>query len=300
MRMPPHLAVPSSAHAVTDEVRRLLRAADVRGLIPTPRSQIIACARLVETGELDLSLYEESITHKAVGLFYKAMNKVRGFFDRSTKQLYVDPELHDSKKTFVTYHEVIHKIATWQHIQCTEDDDLTISMECETLFESEANYGAAEIIFQCEAFENEAKDFELSIPSALYLAQKYDSSRHSALRRFVERNHRPCLLLILKQTRRQNADGAMSFYISYAIPSDSFLAKFGDPLDSLFAGPFINPDHELGYILNNGQRGDITLRDLNGFSRSCGVECYDNTYHTFMLIHPKDLPSSRTAVHFRL
>src|SRR5216684_9016448 len=105
MRMPPQLAVPSSSLVVTDEVRKLLRAAGVRGQIPTPKSQILACARLVEIGELDLSLYEESITERTVNLFYKAMNKVRGFFDRKTKQLYVDPTLYDSKKTFVTYHE---------------------------------------------------------------------------------------------------------------------------------------------------------------------------------------------------
>ena len=110
MKTPPQLAVPSSATAVTEEVRRLLRDADVLGQIPTPKSQILACARLVETGELDLALYEESIPEKAIGLFYGAMNKVRGFFDRRSQQLYVDPTLYDPKKIFVTYHEVIHKI----------------------------------------------------------------------------------------------------------------------------------------------------------------------------------------------
>lgn len=300
MRMPPQLTVPSSAGAVTDEVQKLLRAAGVRGQIPTPKPQILACSCLVESEELDLSRYEECIAGKAVGLFYKAMNKVRGFFDRRTKHLYVDPALTDSKKTFVTYHEVIHKIATWQHIQSTEDDDLTISLDCEMLFESEANYGAAEIIFQCKTFEDEAKDFELSVASALYLAQKYAVSRHSALRRFAERNHRPCLLLILKKTRRQNSDGGISFFISYAIPSESFLGKFGDPTALIFDGPFINPDHELGHILNNGQAGEIILRDLRGFDRACAVECVDNTYHTFMLIHPKDLPPSRNTVNLRL
>lgn len=300
MRMPPQLAVPSSSLAVTDEVRKLLRAAGVRGQIPTPKSQILACARLVQIGELDLALYEESVSEKAIGLFYKAMSKVRGFFDRRTKQLYVDPALYDSKKTFVTYHEVIHKITPWQHIERTEEDDLTINEQCEILFEAEANYGAAEILFQCDTFENEAKDFELSIASALYLAQKYDSSRHSSLRRFVERNHRSCLLLILKETRRQNEGGEISFFISYAIPSDSFAAKFGDPIDSIFTDAFINPDHELGHILNNGRSGEITLRDLNGFGRTCSVECCTNSYHTFLLIHPKDSPASRNTVLFRL
>ena len=41
MRMPPQLAVPSSSLAVTDEVRKLLRAAGVRGQIPTPKSRLL-------------------------------------------------------------------------------------------------------------------------------------------------------------------------------------------------------------------------------------------------------------------
>ncbi|SRR6266404_1599857 len=295
MRTPPQLAVPASAGAVTAEVRRLLRAAGVKGQIPTPKSQVLACARLVETGELDLAEYEESLSEKAFGFFHKAMGKVLGFLDRRTEQIYVDPHLHDSRKTFVTYHEVIHRITPWQHISRTEDDDLTLSLDCSTLFESEANYGAAEILFQCDRFETEARDYGISIASALYLSQKYEASRHSSLRRFVERNHRPCLLLILKPTSRENADGRTSFFVSYSIPSTTFTLKFGDPFQQLF----INPDHELGHILNNGRTGEIGITDLSGFCRSCAVECFSNNYHTFMLIHAKDIAPSRRTVLFR-
>lgn len=295
MRTPPQLAVPASAEAVTAEVKRLLRAAGVRGQIPTPKSQILACSRLVETGELDLAEYGESLSEKASDFFHKAMGKVFGFLDRRTEQIYVDPYLHDSRKTFVLYHEVIHRITPWQHIFRTEDDDFTLSSDCSTLFESEANYGAAEILFQCDRFETEARDYGISIASALYLSQKYAASRHSSLRRFVERNHRPCLLMILKATSRENADGATSFFVSYSIPSRPFTLKFGEP----FQLSFINPDHELGHILNNGRTGDIDLTDLNGFRRPCSVECFSNGYHTFVLICSKDLAPSRRTVLFR-
>jgi len=80
------------------------------------------------------------------------------------------PELHNFRKTFVTYHEVVHRIIPWQHIQYTQDDDMTLNLSCDTLFESGANYGAADILFQCDRFEAEARDYELSVPSALYLS----------------------------------------------------------------------------------------------------------------------------------
>jgi hypothetical protein len=79
MRTPPKLAVPPSADAVTAEVRKLLRAAEVATELPTPKTRILACARLVETGELDLAEYEQSFSDKASDFFYKTMKKVLGF-----------------------------------------------------------------------------------------------------------------------------------------------------------------------------------------------------------------------------
>jgi hypothetical protein len=295
MRTPPKLAAPPSAEAVTAEVRKLLRAAEVGRLLPTPKAQILACARLVETGELDLAEYEQSFSERASSFFYKAMKKVRGFVDRRNKTFYVDPQLHDSRKIFVTYHELFHRVAPWQHIEYTEDDDLTLNLDCDTLFESEANYGAADILFQCDRFETEARDYDLSVASALYLSGKYEASCHSSLRRFVERNHRPCLLLVLKPTSRTNADGGTSFFISHSIPSTSFTLQFGDP----FALPYINPDHDLGKLLNNGSQGEMGLSDLKGFCRPCVVECFDNQYSFFVMIHPKDTSPSRRSVLFR-
>jgi hypothetical protein len=295
MRTPPKLAVPSSAEAVTAEVRKLLRAAEVGTLLPTPKARILGCARLIETGELDLAEYEQSFSSKASGFLYKAMKKVLGFLDRRTKRIYVDPQLHDSRKTFVTYHEVMHRIIPWQHIEYTEDDDLTLNLGCDILFESEANYGAADILFQCDRYEIEARDYDVSVASALHLSGKYDASCHSSLRRFAERNHRPCLLLVLTPTARINADGGTSFYIPHSIPSPAFTLQFGDP----FSRPFVNPDDELGKILNSGSQGEIALSDLKGFCRECFVECFTNQYRHFALIHPKDVTPSRRKAFFR-
>src|SRR4029077_12761191 len=161
--------------------------------------------------------------------------------------------------------------------------------------EAEANYGAADILFQCDRFETEARDYELCVASALLLSGKYEASCHSSLRRFAERNHRPCLLLVLKPTARANPHGGTSFFISHSLPSRPFILQFGDP----FSGPFINPDDELGKILNNGRQGQIALSDLKGFCRQCTVECFTNQYSTFALVYPKDVPAPRRKVFLR-
>ncbi len=293
--LPAQIRVPRSASEITSEVKQLLRAAGVRNCLPTPKSGILACARLVEAGELDLAEFRESFTERARDLFYRAFSKVRGFMDRRTELAYVDPSLPDPRKSFVTYHEVTHKILPWQHISYTEEDDASLSPQCIELFESEANFGAAEILFQCERFEREAQDYQASIASAVYLADRYGASRHATLRRFVERNRVPCLLLVLARTSRENPDGGTSFYVVYSVPSKPFTTQFGAPPDLTF----INPGDEIGGILNDGGQGEIILSDLKGFARSCVVECFCNSYREFVLIRPKELRRARHIVEFR-
>jgi hypothetical protein len=296
MRRPPvQIATPESATEVTNEVKRLLRAAGVRNQLPTPKVEILACARLLERGELDLAEYEATLKEKSLRFFHRAVSKVLGLLDRRSNIIYVDPCIRDSRKLFITYHEVTHKVLGWQKITLTQDDDLTLSAECEDLFEAEANYGAAEIMFQCERFENEARDYDLSIETALYLGSRYDSSCHAALRRFVERNHRPCFLMVLTQTSREYSDGQTSYFVVYSVPSISFTNEFGDPLNL----KFVNPSHPVGEIINNGGHGEIVLDDIKGFSRTCAVQTFCNQFNTFVLIYPKQDHSSRNAVHFR-
>jgi hypothetical protein len=289
------IATPESATEVTNEVKKLLRAAGVKDQLPTPKEEILACARLVERGELDLAEYEATLTDKTLRLFHRAVSKVLGLLDRRSNIFYVDPCIHDSRKLFITYHEVIHGVLRWQKITVTQDDQVTLSAKCEDLFEAEANYGAAEILFQCERFEDEAKDYDLSVESALYLSGRYASSCHAALRRFVERNHRPCLLMVLTPTSRESAGGQTSYYVVYSIPSIPFTNDFGEPLNL----KFVNAEDALGEILNNGGHGEIVLADMKGFFRACRVQAFSNNFKTFVLIHPKNVHFSRKAVHFR-
>jgi Zn-dependent peptidase ImmA (M78 family) len=298
MRRPPtQISTPESATEVTNEVKRLLRAAGVKDQLPTPKEAILACARLVERGELDLAEYEATLTEKSLRIFHRAVSKVLGLLDRRSNFIYVDPCIRDSRKLFTTYHEVTHKVLSWQRITVTQDDQQTLSAECENLFEAEANYGAADILFQCERFEDEARDCQLSIESALYLRERYDSSCHAALRRFAERNHRPCLLMVLTETKKEHENGQTSYYVVYSIPSIPFTKEFGEgePLNL----KFVNPVHELGQILNNSGHGEIVLSDIKGFSRTCIVQSFNNNFNTFLLVYPKQAHFSQKIAVFR-
>lgn len=295
MKLPARIAVPDSRDAITKEVKRLLRAADAYGRIPTPREDILNCAELVESGDLNLSDYEESFTRKAFGFLHKAVEKVLGFLDYRIDLVYVDPKIHPNKRNFVTYHEVSHKILEWQRVIYTEDDTGTLSPECHNIFEAEANFGAAELLFQCERFEELARDYNISVASTLELANRFEASAHATMRRFVERNLRPCMVLVLKPTSFEHESGLKSYVVCYSVASKPFWTKFGDP----FSARFINPGNRLCEIVNTGFSGQILINDLNGKQHECNVDLFDNGHHTFALIFPPIKSPARIVVEFR-
>lgn len=293
-RLPVQIETPASRREITAEVRKLLRAANVENTLPTPREVILSCARLVETGELDLETYRETPSQKAQGIFLNAMSKVLGFVDRRQEEIYVDPSLKPRQRNFITFHEVTHSILPWQHLVYAEDDEAIFRPDCSDIFESEANYGAAELLFQCERFEKEARDFNVTIASALHLADKYQASRHSSLRRFAERNIHPLLLLVLTKTRREHEDGLPSYYVASSFRSSSFITRFGDGISK----QFLEPGDDLRKIISDGRSGEIVLPDLRGDLHDCIVEVFDNTYKKFALIFPKKLPRPRKVALF--
>jgi|SRR5882724_1825811 len=287
MNLPAQIAVPESRDAITKRVQQLLRAADVDGIIPTPRDAILRSAKLVESGDLDLALYEESFMDKAKGFLHKAFGKVFGFLDFRRELVYVDPTLPLTKRNFVTFHEITHRVLPWQGVIYTEEDHSTVTPECKDIFESEANFGASELLFQA-SFEKEAADYNVSIPSVLELASRYEASIHASMRRFVERHHESCAVLILKRTRREYENGDHSYVLCYPIASSPFLNHFGMP----FQNRFLNPDDQICDILNGGRLGSIFLRDINGKPHEFSVEPFDSGYSIFALL---SLPSSRRS-----
>lgn len=296
MKLPPQIAIPASGDAITKEVKRLLRAAGVNGVVPTPREAILECAKLVESGDLDLRAYEESFRTKTLGFLHKAAGKVLGFLDFRRREVYVDPSIHPNRRNFVTFHEVTHQILDWQKVIYTEDEHLTLVPECRNIFESEANYGAAEILFQCEKFQEMARDYNTCIASVLHLANCFEASAHATIRRFVERHHRPCVALVLKPTRLVHDDGIRSYVICYAIASNPFLTNFGMP----FRNRFINPGDEICDTVNAGQSGTVLLRDLNGVEHEYVVEPFDSGYSVFAMIYRPAAKRASVTARFRM
>ncbi|MFQ5956656.1 MAG: hypothetical protein ACE5KK_02660 [Candidatus Brocadiales bacterium] len=297
--VPKNALLQQSSEEIKKQISHLLLAAGVKDKLPTPKEDVVACAKLVEIGEIELSEYKESWIKKGGDFFRRAFSKVKGLLDFREKIIFINPDIHYSKKTFVTYHEVTHRVLPWHkglynpHI----DTDYSLDSRIATELEAEANLGASLIQFQIDRFAKELKDLPTGLGSALHLSRIYETSLHSTFRKYVEDNHKSCALLVLKALDNEISNNQQILQLWYPLQSHKFTKEFG-PLDwgkSYCPG---NPiyDTVLSDSLESVKTGEIILEDLLGFKKKCKVEAFCNTFNHFILIYPAPRLPSRTKI----
>lgn len=177
-----------SADAITEEVTRLLRAADAGDRLPTPVDDIVAAAGLDRT---DGILLPESLINRAPKemrrLLRGARRKIAGVLDRTERVIQIADVGNEGRERFVICHEVAHDSFPWQsELAVLGDTAATLSPQVTALFEREANQGAAEILFQQGLLTKLARDYPIEIATPIQLAQLFGASIHATFRRWVE------------------------------------------------------------------------------------------------------------------
>jgi len=289
-----------SSEEIKKRVGYLLLAAEVKDKLPTPKEDIVACAKLVEIGEAELSKYEEGWLKKGGNFLKSALSKIKGLLDFRETIIYANPNIHHSQKTFVTYHEVTHRILPWHeglynpHI----DTDYSIDPRVATGLEIEANLGASLIQFQIDRFAKELKDLPLGLGSAIDLAERYETSLHSTFRKYVEDNNRPCALLVLEVLVNGTSDKQKILQLWYPLQSHKFTREFGMlDWEKLYYPGHPIYDTILSDSLEWVKTGEIFLKDLSGFKKKCRIEAFYNTFNHFVLIYPVPrLPSRKKII----
>lgn len=265
-----------SADAITEQVTRLLRAADAGDRLPTPVDDIVAAAGLDRTDEVMLS---DSMIKRAPKemrrLLRAAQRKVVGVLDRRERVIQIAADGTEGRRRFVTCHEVAHHSFPWQaDLVVLGDNSLTLSPQVTDLFEQEANQGAAELLFQQHLLKRVARDYPTEITTPIQLAQLFGASIHATFRRWVESVDATAFGLVLDPN--VSANGRKRYEQLLTAKWQERFGPGGFPqfiATSLF--PFAAPD---------ATNGTLHLIDQSSTPVELRCEIFDTPYRRFVLL----------------
>ena len=191
LRFLPRLASEAAIARLADKTLRL---AEAVGHLPTPLDDLIAVASVEEVAEPDRwkDRFLASLPEGARAIFQAAWQKIRGIADLRDRAVYVPRSAGAPRVQFAKGHELGHQLLPWHNMNpAYRDDDLSLSSEAEDLFDAEANFFAAEVIFQGRRFRRRALDFQPSFEAVFLLADEHGASKHATMRRYVEEHDEP-------------------------------------------------------------------------------------------------------------
>lgn len=294
---------PGQLARIRKEAERALRQAGALGSLPTPVEEIMRVAQVREEEE---DILNPSFIAKMMGKFEqaglaikRAAAKVMGLFHASEGLVFIDRTLINVRQRFVRLHESAHGFLPWQRpmYALVQDCDNALDPDTADLFDREANTFASEVLFQLDTFSSmaEGKPFELKTP--IGLSKTFNSSIYSAIRQYVSKNHRTCVVVVLNMPEFEAGVGFRAT-LRRVVMSESFKGMFSG---RVWAQAY-TPDDDIGRLVPVGgrrasEKRQIGLVDMNGTLHDCIAEAFTNKYQVFVLIHVvKSLTEKRIII----
>lgn len=282
---------------VCKEADKILAESDSLGIFPTPIDQILHVAKVEEVPDkvLDAS-FLDSMKDKAQGALKSALKKVLGLYDAVSRLIFIDRNVMRVKQDFIRLHEAGHAYMPWQDqaYLIVEECSGTLSSDVADQFDVEANVFASQVLFQNDAFINEASDHAFSISVPRDLSKKFGASIYASIRQYVAKSYHCCTVLVLNSPEYIPGDGFRASK-RRIICSERFLSQF--PADAWPA--YFTSRDEIGKLVpHNGRKMSgkrtLGLTDNNGELHEFVGEAFTNSYQVFVLLHKaKALTASR-------
>ena len=279
---------PFNYEKVRSEVKLLLEKAGAFGRFPTPVSDIMAAANVEVVDDNILNEgFLAKIRRKASQALKRAISATLGLLDVKGRLVFVDKTVHAVRQTFIKIHEAGHYFMVWQRkmYSVVEDCEKTISPEIEDHFDREANVFTSEVLFQIDTFTEEAEKYDFGITVPLRLSKKYGASIYASVRRYVSKNRRACVVLVLNPPELKDGYG-FTADLRRVVASEKFIQMFGD----INWPELFTPDDEIGamvpvYGRKMSAPREIGIKNCNGEMCECIAEAFTQTYQVFILIH---------------
>jgi hypothetical protein len=257
---------PEEAEELSAIGERLLRAADAVDILPTPLDQLYAAAR-VRAYDLDLDAPHGSLRgflERAGGALRRVLQKVRGITDLRERVVYIPQGDTKPRERFVRAHELSHNVIPWQRFEDEHiDETRDLTAGARRIFDQEANYLAAEFLFQGERFKERARSYAASMNATVKLARLHGTSHQATLWKYAEvQDERVVVAMYYPSKYNGNLERWK------AVPSPAFRRRFPDMRvpEILFAGhPWraaidLRQDLDGEIILSCGSDGEAEFR----------------------------------------
>lgn len=227
-----------------------------------------------------LMLGKNVIASKASSML-EVVNKVglKAIIVPDQRRIFIDSGIVDKKQRFIQAHEISHDLIEWHRSLLLGDNDESLSLLCHLEIEAEANYGARQLLFLGERFQQESRDHALEWKSLQKLSNTYGNSLTTTIWQTVHASDSAFPMF--------GAIGAHPYYpdigareggadIAYFIRSDSFCDRFSSvTAQNVFAAM-------RSYMRRNrrGPLGDgiCIFNDVNGVPYKFLMSSFSNTY----------------------
>lgn len=286
----------SSSGQIDKQADQLLRKASALRKFPTPVEDIIAAQRLGVSDPDDSPLAPGMIARAPAALRAKlgaVAFKVLAVLDRRERVVHVHPEISNTNhERFNKLHEVGHDLCPWQDLSHEIDGRSQLDPSTNLLFEREANYAGARLLFQGEVFNEVARSYETGMAGVLLLAQQFGSSIHAAFHQYVSTHLDSVAGYILRRSPTVDPlTGDLHFLIKLALSSPKFASLYVQP--ALLGDGLSSVDHHdlkgAWHRLSSGEdigTGEIRIQKRDGTIEVVSFELFSNSYNLFMLINP--------------
>ena len=273
---------------VRREAARLLQEAGATHRFPAPVDDLVAAAKLsVARESLDVNFLQAAYGQMTSGI-RKALQKVRGFFNARSGEVFLDHSLKKAQLPWIKLHETGHGYLPWQRpmYSFVEDCDHSLDKDVADKFEAEAHLFAGECLFKGDTFTLEAQDHDLKILTPVKLAKKYGASIYSSVRRYVITNPRACAVVVYNKPELVPELGFQAT-LRRAVASPGFLEQFGSPQWPAVLRP---ADETLGALLpvrpkqRMSRPREFEIVDRNGTTQIVVGESFTNTHQVFILL----------------
>lgn len=214
----------------------------------------------------------------------------RAVLSFSDRLIVIDKVLKPNRSRFSVLHEIAHYVLPSHQNELYVCDDKDIDSFTHITFEKEANDFAAELLFLGNRFVLQANSEKICALTVKKLAERYQASFESTARRLVEKNIRPCMFIVFKESIDKcgidlNLDQKCG--VNYCIASKSFKTRYFTEVSGEVPADVVlhltKTNRDIAYSIRREIK--ITTKTMNKLE-SFDIEYFTNSYNIFAFVLP--------------